>query len=51
MLDHSDKFLGIPKKELKYQIHPELDRDVYIQAIRDQKVVHSEIEGRIKRKK
>ena len=51
MLDHSDKFLGIPKKELKYQIYPELDRDVYIQAIRDQKVIHTEIEGRIKRKK
>jgi len=50
MLDHSDKFLGIPKGDLKYEIHPELDRDAYIQAVRDQKVIDSEIEGRIKRK-
>jgi 2',3'-cyclic-nucleotide 2'-phosphodiesterase (5'-nucleotidase family) len=51
MLDQSDKFLGISKTQLKYKIYPELDRNVYIQAIRDQKVIHSEIEGRIKRKK
>jgi 2',3'-cyclic-nucleotide 2'-phosphodiesterase (5'-nucleotidase family) len=51
MLDHSDKFLGITKEDLKYEIHPDLDRDVYIQAVRNQKVIDSKIEGRIKRKK
>lgn len=51
MLDHSDKFLGIPREDIQYEIHPDLDRDAYIQAIRDQKVIHSKIEGRIKRKK
>jgi 2',3'-cyclic-nucleotide 2'-phosphodiesterase (5'-nucleotidase family) len=50
MLDHSDKFLGIPKGDLEYEIHPDLDRDVYIRAVRDQKVIGSRIEGRIKRK-
>ena len=50
MLDHSDKFLGIPKENLKYEIHPDLDRDVYIQAVRDQKAISSRIEGRIKGK-
>lgn len=51
MLDHSDKFLGMAKENLKYEIHPGLDRDVYIQAVRDQKAIDSKIEGRIKRKK
>jgi 2',3'-cyclic-nucleotide 2'-phosphodiesterase (5'-nucleotidase family) len=50
MLDKADKYLGIPKENLKYEIHPELDRDVYIQAVRDQKVIDSKIEGRIKSK-
>ena len=50
MLGHSDKFLGIAKEDLKYEIHPGLDRDVYIQAVKDQKVIHSKIEGRIKGK-
>ncbi len=50
MLDHSDRFLGIPKENLEYEIHPDLDRDVYIRAVRDQKVIDSRIEARIKRK-
>jgi len=51
MLDHSEKFLGMAKENLKYEIHPGLDRDAYIQAVRDQKTIDSKIEGRIKRRK
>jgi len=50
MLGHSDRFLGIAKEDLKYEIHPGLDRDIYIQAVKDQKIIHSKIEGRIKEK-
>lgn len=50
MLDKADRFLGILKGNLAYKIHPNIDRDVYIQAVRDQNVIDSKIEGRIKRK-
>jgi 5'-nucleotidase / UDP-sugar diphosphatase len=49
MLDHSEKFIGIGNEKLYYKIYPELDRDIYIKAVKKQKVIASKIEGRIKK--
>jgi len=49
MLDHSEKFVGIGKEKLDYKTYPELDRDVFIKAVKKQKTIASKIEGRIKK--
>jgi len=49
MLDHSEKYIGIPKEEIDYRISPAVDRDVYIKAVKKQKKIDSKIEGRIKK--
>ncbi len=49
MLDQSEKYVGIPKEKIDYQIFPEFDRDIYVQAVKKQKSINSKIEGRIKK--
>ncbi|KPL04421.1 MAG: hypothetical protein AMJ90_00930 [candidate division Zixibacteria bacterium SM23_73_2] len=51
MLDHLENYIGKPKEEIACRIYPDLDRDVYIRAVKKQKRIDSEVEGRIKRKK
>lgn len=51
MLDHLEKYIGISKKKIDYRIFPELDRDVFIKAVKKQKIIDSKIEGRIKKKR
>jgi len=49
ILAQSKDFLGIPQQNLKYKLLPDLDREVFINEVKKNKVINSGIEGRIKR--
>ena len=49
MFEHSKDYLGIDKRDLRYELLPDLERDAFIREVKKRKVIDSRIEGRIVR--
>ncbi len=49
VLSHFETFFGISRGDRPVRIYPKLDRQVFIEAVQSQGVIHSRVEGRVSR--